>query len=109
MLPATILFNTSKPGSTAHSVGYALLIFFIADLFILVLNGASPVSPTGALSTYFLWKVRGNATFSVPYKVVWAAYIFSLLPLLIRSDYHGLNIALIASITNSIILVVFRF
>lgn len=59
------------------AVADALLLLFFVDLCLLVIFGPVP-SLTGTISTYFGWQIRGNATSSLPYKVVFAAYIYTL-------------------------------
>ena len=43
---------------------------------------------TGAISQYFLWKSRGNATSAIPYKCVWGAYIVSISTLIGTGGSH---------------------
>lgn len=109
MIPAAALFNNSSSGSAARDLANVLLILLLIDLSALVAIGPSPLSPTGTISTYFMWKVRGNATAAVPYKFVWAFYLLSMIPVLVIHDNRALYLALVAAITNSAILVIFRF
>jgi glutaredoxin len=116
MIPICLLFSSSYNDNPANIfIAKALLAAFLVDLALLVVHGPTPFSPSGAISTYFGWRVRGNATSSVPYKVVFLAYIIGLLPYLLRpytsesARYSGISNAMIALITNSTILVVFRF
>jgi len=62
--------------SMQQSIAIVLLYVALIDVVIIVVIGPSPFSPTGVISTYFGWKSRGNATSILPYKAVFAAYIF---------------------------------
>lgn len=108
MLPAAVLYD-AYPDGTGHEVANFLLILLLVDLSALVCFGPSPWSPSGTLSTYFMWKVRGNATSSIPYKVVWAVYLITLIPLLAEKKYGDMKVALLGLIFNSALLVVLRF
>ena len=70
--------------SDGETIARCLLFYFLADLILITLFGPSPMSPTGSFCTYFMWRYRGNSTSSLPYKVVFAAYVSSLLPLLLK-------------------------
>ena len=107
----------SGPSSTLTNV---LLTVYVYDLLAFVVVGPSPFSISGVLSLYFGWRVRGNATSSLPYKVVFGAYLLSLIPQLVRltgsppgfdtSSYDKtLRASLLGFITNSALLAVFRF
>ncbi len=107
MIPAYYLYmrGTTSDIASAH----VLIWILLCDLCAICLFGPSPLSISGTISTYFGWRVRGNATSSIPYKVVWIFYIASLIPLFAKKNYSGLSTALLAYITNSTFLVVFRF
>lgn len=116
MIPICILLSSGYHHNPSNVlIAKVLLCAFLMDLFLLVVHGPTPFSPSGALSTYFGWKIRGNATSSIPYKAVFLAYIVALGPILLKnyssesSRYTALSHALIALITNSAILVTFRF
>lgn len=98
---------------TALLVGNIVFFVLFIDLLMLVLFGPSPFSLSGCLATMFGWKYKGNVTSAVPYKVVFAAYLFSLAPLLLKKDesiYSGTALGVyIGSVINSAVLVVFRF
>ena len=116
MVPVCILLSTSySDSSTNVLIAKILLYALLTDLCILVFHGPTPFSPSGALSTYFGWRVRGNATSSVPYKVVFLAYIIGILPQLLgnysseTARYKSISRSMVGLITNSAILVAFRF
>ena len=121
MIPAAILFHrirdehtntdihTINTNSTLFQAAYWLLIVLLIDLSLLVFHGPTPLSPSGTISTYFGWKIRGNATSAIPYKVVFVIYIVTLLPLLLLEKYDSIYSAMIGFIINSSILVIFRF
>lgn len=97
----------------AQSVGNVVFFVLFIDLFMLVFFGPSPFSMSGHLATVFGWKYKGNVTSAVPYKVVFAAYLFSLAPLLLKEEesiYSGTALGVyIGAVVNSAVLVVFRF
>lgn len=113
MIPIAILFyqynSNSNSNSISFKIAYCLLILLLVDLSVLVLHGPAPFSPSGTISTYFGWKIRGNATSAIPYKVVFAAYIFVLFPLLLLKKYSSIYSAMLGFIINSSLLVIFRF
>jgi glutaredoxin-related protein len=116
LLVCLILAAVENPSVANKRTAYAIVVILVVDLCILVLHGPAPFSPSGILGTYFGWRYRGNATSSVPYKVVFAAYLFSMIPLLAQGngDSKGTSsVAAIATYTslviNSSLLVVFRF
>ena len=59
----------------ADAIGDCLTGVLVVDLGLFVLFGASPMSISGTLSTYFGWKYKGNVTSSIPYKVVFLIYL----------------------------------
>ncbi|GMI14161.1 hypothetical protein TrLO_g5419 [Triparma laevis f. longispina] len=59
-------------------IANALIFFYFVDLCIIVIFGPVP-SFCGTVSMYFGWKMRGNATSTLPYKVVFLAYVYGLL------------------------------
>ena len=87
---------------------------FLFDLIMFTALGPSPWSPSGAISTYFGWKTRGNVTSALPYKVVFLAYIAALVAILpggalaVDADTKLVK-ALAGAILNSVFLAVFRF
>jgi glutaredoxin len=99
--------------AAAKAVGNIVFCVFFIDLVMLVLFGPSPFSMSGGLATLFGWKYKGNVTSAVPYKVVFAAYLFSMIPLLLKDDesiHSGTALGVyIGSVINSTVLVVFRF
>ena len=89
----------------------SLVIILLFDIFMIIILGPSPFSISGIISTYYCWKYKGNITSSLPYKFVWSIYFFSLISILLKNNLTSTGtIATITSIlTNSILLVVFRF
>jgi glutaredoxin len=109
-----ILYKPMKSdNSSAELFGNIVFLLLSIDLLMLVIFGPSPFSMSGCLATYFGWKYKGNVTSAVPYKVVFASYLFSLLPLVVGKDASlssgtALGVYL-GSVVNSTVLVVFRF
>lgn len=89
----------------------AIVYILVVDLAILVVHGPTPFSPTGVIGTYLGWRYRGNVTSSLPYKVVFAAYLGSFIPLLVNRNTNGdaATASFISALINSLLLVVFRF
>lgn len=83
----------------------------VVDLAILVVHGPTPFSPSGVIGAYFGWKYRGNVTSSLPYKVVFAAYLASLIPLLVNksTDSTAGKASYVSLLINSALLAAFRF
>lgn len=108
-----VLFQPMKSNSTASAIAGVVFGVLIVDLILLVLLGPSPFSLSGVIGTYFGWKYKGNVTSSIPYKAVFAAYLLSMLPLILKngeSIHSGTALGVyIANIINSSVLVVFRF
>jgi len=73
-----------KSGHLEAKIATVLLWWYTTDLTLTCVFGPSPWSPIGIVCTYIGWRVRGNATFSVPYKVVFAAYLAGLYPMMIK-------------------------
>ena len=107
MVSALALYKTG----VAANAGIADILVWVllADCAGLVLLGPSPWTLSGILSTYFGWRVRGNAVNAVPYKVVWTAYLAALIPLSLNGSQSSKEVALAAGITNSALLAVLRF
>ena len=109
-----ILYEPMKnDNSTAKFVANIVFFLLSFDLVMLIVFGPSPFSLSGSLATYFGWKYKGNVTSAVPYKVVFAAYLVSMLPLVLGSDpslHSGTALGVyVGSVINSAVLVVFRF
>lgn len=60
------------------TVTFIILAVVAIDLTIFVVMGPTPVAPLGTLVTCLVWRSRGNAVTSFPYKVVFAYYVYSL-------------------------------
>lgn len=97
-----------------------LIILFCFDLLTLVTHAPAPFSPSGVLATYYGWRYRGDTTASLPYKFVFAAYLFTLIPLLgvsisarstgdNTSSSIAMKTALVGLLINSTLLAVLRF
>jgi len=107
MIPAYFLY---KRGAAADVAAAQVLMWILLyDLCAIIIFGPSPWSISGLISTYFGWRVRGNATSALPYKVVFLAYVITFVPLFFKQNYSSLMTSLLAYISNSTILVVFRF
>jgi magnesium-transporting ATPase (P-type) len=108
-----VLYKPMKANNnSAQILGNLIFNILIFDLIILVCLGPSPFSISGFLGTYFGWKYKGNVTSSIPYKVVFGAYLLYMFPLLFGDNSIHSSSALaiyIGSFINSSILVVFRF
>jgi glutaredoxin len=107
MIPAFYLYKQGSDQSVA--VANILMLILVADCCGLVLFGPSPWTISGTLSTYFGWRVRGNAVSSIPYKFVFGAYILTLIPLYTLKKQEALETALAGFIVNSALLAVLRF
>ncbi|GMH92237.1 hypothetical protein TrVE_jg7529 [Triparma verrucosa] len=72
---------------SAPNLANALIFIYFVDLCILILLGPVP-SLCGTISTYFGWKLRGNATSTIPYKVVFSAYVVGLLNVMLYRCFN---------------------
>jgi glutaredoxin len=108
LLLAPFASNTSS--NTYHFLQIAIS-FLLIDILGILLFGPSPFSFSGVLSTYFGWKYKGNTTSSIPYKFVWLIYVASLAPFLFQNSLtsNGAIATMTSTLTNSVVLVVFRF
>jgi hypothetical protein len=93
-----------------------LLWFLLIDTFLLTLFGPTPWSLVGLLTTCVFWRIRGNSSSSLPYKVVWAYYVIVIIQVLAShaggrlTEPNGVETALyVSSAINSAALAVFRF
>lgn len=101
----------SSNNSSLYLFLQAIISILLLDILIILILGPSPFSLSGAVSTYFCWKYKGNITSSLPYKFVWSIYIFGLTPFLFQNNLtsNGAIATITSVLTNSILLVVFRF
>jgi len=107
MVPSYFMY---KRGSASDIAAAQVLMWILLyDLCAIILFGPSPLSISGTISTYCGWRVRGNATSALPYKAVFVAYVVTFIPLFFKKNYSGLTTALLAYISNSLLLVAFRF
>lgn len=106
-----LISNNDKTNSNLHSFLQAIISILLVDILIILIFGPSPLSLSGSISTYFCWKYKGNITSSLPYKFVWSIYIFALAPFLFENNLtsDGAIASITSILTNSILLVVFRF
>ena len=65
------------------AVAYGLLVVFTVDAGVFIVHGASPFGVLGVPTTWLVWRSRGAAVTSIPYKVVWTVYLVTLLPMLL--------------------------
>lgn len=86
-----------------------ILWFLTCDLTMFIIFGPAPFSLIGSVCYYFLWKIRGNVTSTIPYKVVFSFYIGSFLSYLMKESKEPTDSVLILPIFNSVLLAVFRF
>jgi len=100
-----------------YSAGNVILWILTFDLIMFTILGPSPWSFTGTASYYFLWKIRGNATSTIPYKLVYTIYITKVLSYLLKESNQPPDSINVNSISrflcfatgNSVLLAVFRF
>jgi len=107
---AIILAVNSVSPAGAH----VLLAIMFIDLAIFLLLGPTPVAPICTLVTVFVWRFRGNAVTSLPYKVViGAAYCWNIGSILTCSAPKDCDTRLAAGVSamlvNSSFLAFFRF
>lgn len=75
----------AAPGAVTGSIWVVT-----ADLAIFTLLGPTPLAPICTLVTMFVWRFRGNAVTSLPYKcIIGAAYIFSMASILTCNKILG--------------------
>eukprot|EP00747_Dinoflagellata_sp_TGD_P195846 gnl/TRDRNA2_/TRDRNA2_65132_c0_seq1.p1 gnl/TRDRNA2_/TRDRNA2_65132_c0~~gnl/TRDRNA2_/TRDRNA2_65132_c0_seq1.p1 ORF type:complete len:194 (-),score=14.06 gnl/TRDRNA2_/TRDRNA2_65132_c0_seq1:113-694(-) len=92
-----------------------VLWVIVADLAIFTLTGPTPVAPICTLVTLFVWRFRGNAVTSLPYKaIIGAAYIYGIATTLACSGSTdscngGLTRNIGILLLNSTFLAFFRF
>lgn len=106
-----ILAPFADRGSSSYAFIQVAISFLLLDLVGILLFGPSPFSFSGIVSTYFGWKYKGNTTSSLPYKFVWLIYVGALSPYLFENSLNSnaFIATLTSTLTNSIVLVVFRF
>ena len=81
--PPQVVVHAGAAGNQAGVLAAAVLVlFFLVDLSVYVLLGATPLSPMGNVSTWLVWRFRGNAVWNIPYKVVFVVYLAALVRLL---------------------------
>ena len=108
-----ILFDTNAN----PIIGISILWILTYDIFMFVVHGSQPFSFLQTLCTIIIWKRRGNAVTTVPYKVVFAVYLNALVKILYDAhfvDLESMNsstnrILLLSGIVNSSMLAVTRF
>lgn len=119
---AIFAFAIGAPAAGLVRVAQVLLWVLIVDMAIFVALGPSPFALVSTISTIFVWRFRGGAVTSLPYKVVMGIfYIVSVLPIVIcdvdggseestcekkLSDAKG---RLASLLTNSALLAALRF
>jgi len=94
-----------------------LLWIFAIDMAIFTITGPTPVALISTLATLVVWRFRGPAVTSIPYKIVMGLiYIAVLLPTLLCGirDWHdcnmkGARLTLVGLILNSSLLAILRF
>ena len=101
-----------KVGST--KAGLTLTYIFLYDLMAFVVFGNTPFCITGTICQYLFWRIRGNTTSILPYKVIFIVYFAALLRLVLqKEDAEVLNadaqVTLVGLISNSALLAAFRF
>jgi glutaredoxin len=106
----TAPFAQETSSNSYHFIQLAIS-FLLIDIIGILLFGPSPFSFSGVISTYFGWKYKGNTTSSIPYKFVWLVYVASLSPFLFENSLtsNGAIATMTSTLTNSVVLVVFRF
>lgn len=106
-----ILAPFANQGSSSYRFIQFAISFLLIDLLGILLFGPSPFSFSGVVSTYFGWKYKGNTTSSLPYKFVWLIYVVALSPYLFDNSLtsNAFIATLTSTLTNSVVLVVFRF
>lgn len=65
------------------AVAVGVLIVFILDAGAFIMHGSSPFGVLGVPTTWLVWRARGAAVTAIPYKVVWAVYLATLIPMLL--------------------------
>jgi len=76
-------------GSAAPGIVTGSIWAVTADLVLFTLLGPTPLAPISTLVTVFVWRFRGNAVTSLPYKIVIGAfYIFNMATVL-TCDFSG--------------------
>ena len=76
---AVLVVLLLETGSTVAMDATALLMWFLlVDLILSCVWGTSPTSAIGVLCTYMFWNYRGPSVSTLPYKVVFVAYIVGI-------------------------------
>lgn len=81
LLLGLVLLLTWLGAAPVAAVG--LLLVFILDVGVFIVHGSSPFGVLGVPTTWIVWRSRGPAVTSIPYKVVWTAYLATLIPMLL--------------------------
>lgn len=96
------------------AAAHVILAITFVDLAIFLLLGPTPVAPICTLVTVCVWRFRGNAVTSLPYKaVIGAAYCLNIGAMLTCSKPKECNARFVAGVSgmlvNSSFLAFFRF
>jgi len=76
--------------SAAPGLVTGILWVIVIDLAIFALTGPTPMAPICTLVTMFVWRFRGNAVTSLPYKaIIGAVYIWNISNVLTCGDLFG--------------------
>lgn len=76
--------------NAAPGLATGMLWVIVVDLAIFTMTGPTPLAPVCTLVTMFVWRFRGNAVTSLPYKaIIGAAYIFNIAGVLTCSNIFG--------------------
>jgi len=72
----------------APGLATGLLWLVMVDLGIFTLTGPTPLAPVSTLVSLFVWRFRGNAVTSVPYKLIMGAgYVYTMISIVTCSGF----------------------
>lgn len=113
MLHVALFAISAAVSFSAPAASYVILWIVVVDLVVFFLTGPTPLAPLSTLVTLAVWRFRGNAATSFPYKFIFAVYIFTLVTTLLANSTSSFDdaarTALSGLVLNSSLLAFFRF
>jgi len=100
-----LAYSCSWPPWIARAAYWCMLV----DLVIFFVSGPTPIAPISTIVIVLIWRSRGNAATSLPYKVVFGYYAYTLGYGLFTEPGTISQGSLSALLLNSLLLAVFRF
>lgn len=107
---AMITLQSLQQTDTTRLAYAVLLWYFFLDLLLYIVFGPVPWSPLGCLTNLVCWRVRGNSITTIPYKVVFLAYVVTFAQEIFGGGLESMKLGIWTGyLVNSAALAVFRF